>query len=152
MEKTEKLESLKALLEPAVENHYAFLVDVSIRNDQRMPLLEVFCETEDGISIDRCAEISREILPMIDSSKILGESFRLEVSSPGVDVPLKDKRQFKRNIGKLMSVKFRDGLDMKQIEGDLIEIKEVEVVIETEDGPIEVGFDSIDEAKVKIRW
>jgi ribosome maturation factor RimP len=152
MEKTEKLESLKALLKPAVENHNAFLVDVSIKNDQKRPLLEVFCETESGISVDKCAEISREILPMIDSSRILGENFRLEVSSPGVEVPLKDRRQFKRNIGKVMSVKFHDGLNTKQIEGDLIEIKEVDVVIKTENGPIEVGFDSIDEAKVKIRW
>lgn len=152
MDKTEKIESLAALLRPAIENRGAFLVDISLRGDSRRPLMEVFCETENGISIDECAEISREILPLIDSSKVVGDNFRLEVSSPGVGVPLNDKRQFKRNIGKLMSVKYHDGLDMKQVEGDAVGIKEDQLVIETPKGLIDIAFDSIDEAIVKIRW
>jgi ribosome maturation factor RimP len=152
MEKTEKIESLKALLRPVIENQGAFLVDISLRGDPRRPLMEVYCETENGISIEKCSEISREILPLIDSSKVVGDNFRLEVSSPGVGVPLKDRRQFKRNIGKLMSVKYRDGLEMKQVEGDVVDVKEEKVVIGTPKSPIEIEFDSIDEAIVKIRW
>jgi len=152
MEKTEKIESLKALLRPVIDNHGAFLVDISLRGDPVRPLVEVFCETETGISVDECARISREILPVIDSSKVVGDNFRLEVSSPGVGVPLKDKRQFKRNIGKLISVKYRDGLDMKQVEGNMVDLREQQMMLETSKGPIEIGFDSIDEAIVKIRW
>jgi ribosome maturation factor RimP len=152
MERTEKIESLKDLLKPAIENHGAFLVDVSLKGDQNHPLLEVFCETESGISIDKCAEISREILPLIVSSETIGDNFRLEVSSPGIGVPLKDKRQFKRNMGKLMSIKYREGLETKQIEGNMVDVTEERVMIETAKGPVEVGFGSIDEAIVKIRW
>ena len=152
MEKTEKIENLKGLLTPAIENHGAFLVNISLKGDQRRPLLEVFCETESGISIGKCAEISREMLPLIDSSKILGDNFRLEVSSPGIGVPLKDRRQFKRNIGKLLSIKMHDGFAAKQIEGNLTDVNNEKIIIEMEKGSIEVGFDSIDEAIVKIRW
>ncbi|HUI29129.1 MAG TPA: hypothetical protein VLX91_02845 [Candidatus Acidoferrales bacterium] len=152
MEKTEKIESLKRLLKPAIESNGAFLVDISLKGDQRRPLLEVFCETESGISIDKCAEISREILPLIDSSRVLGDNFRLDVSSPGIGVPLKDKRQFKRNIGKLMSIKYRDELEVKHIEGDMIDIKDEKMVVKTQSGTVEVGFDLVDEAIVKIRW
>ncbi len=152
MEETEKIESLKVLLAPVIEKEGAFLVDISLRGDSRRPLMEVFCETENGISADKCAEISREILPLIDSSKVVGDNFRLEVSSPGVGVPLKNKRQFKRNVGNLMSVKYRDGLELKHVEGDVAETDDEQMVIETANGRVEIGFDSIEEAIVKIRW
>ncbi len=152
MEKTEKIESLKGLLKPAVENRGAFLVDISLKGDERRQLLEVFCETEGGITIEKCAEISREISPLIESSKIVGNNFWLEVSSPGIGVPFKDKRQFRRNKGKLMAVKYRDDLEVKQIEGDMIDVQDDKIVIETVTGSVEVLLDSIDEAEVKIRW
>ncbi len=152
MEKAKKIEDLRSLLGPVIENHGAFLVDVSLKSDNKRQLLEIFCETETGITIEKCAEISREILPVIDSSKIAGDNFRLEVSSPGIGVPLKDKRQFTRNVGKLMAIKYREGVEIKQIEGDMIGFKDERVVIETGGSTFELAFDSIDEAVVKLRW
>jgi len=159
MEKREKIENLKTLLKPTVEDRGAFLVDISLKGDGRRDLIEVFCETEKGITINECATISREILPLIDSSKIVGDNFHLEVSSPGVGVPLKDKRQFKRNIGKLMSVRYYDSqnkpqdiIEVRQIEGDLVDFTEDEITITTESGPVKIGLGSIEEAVVKIRW
>lgn len=140
------------MLSPVIENHGAFLVDLSLKGDARRELLEVFCETEEGITIDQCAEISREILPLIDSSRVLGETFRLEVSSPGVGAPLKDKRQYGANIGRLMIVKYRDGTDVKQTEGDLAELTDDKIILKTEMVSVEIGFDSILESRVKIRW
>ncbi|MCL4510173.1 MAG: hypothetical protein M1470_03805 [Bacteroidetes bacterium] len=158
MEKSEKIEKLKALLIPAIENHSAFLVDIALKDEGRKQLVEVFCETEKGITINQCADISREILPLIDSSEVLGDNFRLEVSSPGVGVPLIDRRQYKSNVGRLMSVKYRDGAEIKQAEGDLTELNEEKIVLstgsfgKTEATSMELGFDSIIEARVKIRW
>ena len=166
MEKREKIKNLRDLLRPAIENQSAFLVDVSLRGDAQRDLIEVFCETEKGITIEECARISREILPLIDASKIASANFRLEVSSPGIGVPLKDKRQFKRNVGKLMSVKYHiptgsaselsnsspNELEVKQIEGDMVDMTEEELTIATPSGPVMIDFDSIEEAVVKIRW
>jgi ribosome maturation factor RimP len=152
MEKSEKIDRLKGLLSPVIGNHGAFLVDLSLKGDARRELLEVFCETEKGITIDQCAEISGEILPLIDSSRVLGETFRLEVSSPGVGAPLKDKRQYRANIGRLMVVKYRDGTDVKQTEGDLAELTDDKIILKTEMASVEIGFDSILESRVKIRW
>ncbi|MGO9481448.1 MAG: ribosome maturation factor RimP [Candidatus Kryptoniota bacterium] len=152
MEKSEKIERLKALLSPVIGNRGAFLVDVSLKGDARRELIEVYCETENGITIDECAGISREILPLVDSSKIVGNDFRLEVSSPGVGIPLKDKRQFRRNIGKLMSVKYHDGFGVKQIEGDLTDLTDQEITIAAGNGLVKVDLGAIEEAVVKIRW
>lgn len=152
MEKTEKIRELKTLLSPAIERQGAFLVELAIKGDSKRELLEVFCDTEKGITINQCAEISREILPLVDASQILGGNFRLEVSSPGVGVPLRDRRQYKSNMGRLMSVKFRDGSEVKDIEGDLTDLTDETIVLKTETASVELGFDSIIEARAKIRW
>ncbi len=152
MDKAEKIEKLRRLVEPAVQAREAFLVDLNLRGDGRRQLLEIYCETESGIDISRCAAISRDVLPLIESSGILGESFRLDVSSPGVGTPLKDRRQYKSNIGRIMSVKYRDGQDVKETEGDLAGLTEEKITLRTQTASIELGFDSILEARVKIRW
>ncbi len=143
---------MKTLLSPAIERQGAFLVELAIKGDSKRELLEVFCDTEKGITINQCAEISREILPLVDASQILGGNFRLEVSSPGVGVPLRDRRQYKSNMGRLMSVKFRDGSEVKDIEGDLTDLTDETIVLKTETASVELGFDSIIEARAKIRW
>ena len=143
---------MKALLSPAIERQGAFLVELAIKGDSKRELLEVFCDTEKGITINQCAEISREILPLVDASQIIGGNFRLEVSSPGVGVPLKDRRQYKSNMGRLMSVKYRDGSEVKDIEGDLTDLTNETIVLRTETASVELGFDSIIEARAKIRW
>jgi len=152
MEKSEKIEKIKALLRPAVENHGAFLVDIALRGEGKREVLEVFCETDKGITIGQCAEISREIIPSVDLANIIGANFRLEVSSPGVGIPLKDKRQFGTNKGRPMSIEYRDGDEIKLVEGELGEVDDVKIVLKTEKAVMELGFDSIIEARVKLRW
>ncbi len=140
------------LVRPTVEGQGAFLVDLSLKGEGRRQLVEVFCETERGITIDECAEISRKILPLIDGSNILGESFRLEVSSPGVGSVLKDRRQFKRNLGRLFSVKYREGEEVRFAEGELSDLTDDKICLKTGKDDLKLGIDSILEARVKIRW
>ncbi len=143
---------MRGLLDPAVQNQGAFLVDLSLKGEGKRQLLEVFCDTERGITINECAEISRQVLPLLETSGILGESFRLDVSSPGVGVPLKDRRQYKSNIGRGMSVKYLEAGETRQAEGDLTGLTDDKITLRTETASIELGFDSIIEARVKIRW
>ncbi|HEY9166907.1 MAG TPA: hypothetical protein VIS48_12185 [Candidatus Kryptonia bacterium] len=150
--KSDKIEELMTLVRPTVEGQGAFLVDLSLKGEGRRQLVEVFCETERGITIDECAEISRKILPLIDGSNILGESFRLEVSSPGVGSVLKDRRQFKRNLGRLFSVKYREGEEVRFAEGELSDLTDDKICLKTGKDDLKLGIDSILEARVKIRW
>ncbi|MCL5020703.1 MAG: hypothetical protein M1339_03375 [Bacteroidetes bacterium] len=152
MDKTEKTEKLRALLEHVIESHGSFMVDISVRGEGRRQLLELFCETDKGITVSECAEISRGVLPIVEASGILGDSFRLEVSSPGVGVPLKNRRQYRSNIGRSMSVTYREGEEVRNAEGDLVGLTEDKITLRTDTASIELAFDSILEARVKIRW
>ncbi|HQT92728.1 MAG TPA: hypothetical protein PL001_11960 [Candidatus Kryptobacter bacterium] len=143
---------MRALLGPAVQDHGAFLVDLAVKGEGKRQLLEVFCETEQGITISQCSGISRGILPILETSGILGESFRLDVSSPGVGEPLKDKRQYRSNMGRLMSVKYLEAGETKEAEGDLAGLTEEKITLRAGTASIELRFDSIVEARVKIRW
>lgn len=140
------------MLEPVVQSHSAFIVDMDVRGEGRRQILEVFCETEKGITVSQCAEISREVLPAVETSGIIGDNFRLDVSSPGVGVPLKDKRQYRSNFGRIMSVRYREGESVAEAEGDLVDLTDEKITLKTETASIELGFDSILEARVKIRW
>ncbi len=152
MTKAEKTNKLRELLGPVVENNGAFLVDVNLRGERSSQLVEVFCDTEAGITIDKCAQISRMIMPIIESSDVMEWSYRLEVSSPGVGSAIKDRRQYKSNLGRLVEVKYTKGADLIEIEGDLRELRESGIVLDTATGSVELDFDSIIEARVKIRW
>jgi ribosome maturation factor RimP len=67
--------------------------------------LEIFIDRDGGISFDACQKVSRALEAIFDESQIFGDSYILEVSSPGVGSPLKFERQYKNNIGRNIEVK-----------------------------------------------
>ncbi len=89
-----------------------FLVDILFRNVNGTDYLEIYIDTDKGVTIDDCARFSRrlaeevEIQPEIQD--LLPNRFRLDVSSPGLSRPLKLERQYRKNIGRLLRVKYKD--------------------------------------------
>ena len=79
-----------------------FLVEVNLKGNNR---LEVYIDRDEGLSISICKKISRYLEETLDSQLWLGEKYTLEVSSPGVDRPLKLRRQYIKNVGRNFEVK-----------------------------------------------
>lgn len=102
-----------------------FLVDIKMPGAATM---QVFVDGDQGITIDKCAEISRYIEKELDSEKLLGENYTLEVSSPGMGNPFKVFRQYQRSVGKEVSVIKKDGI---RIDGVLSNVDEEKIVVET---------------------
>ena len=73
-----------------------FLVDVVEKKNDR---IEVYIESDATLTIDTCKKVSRYLEKQIEEHKWLGEKYTLDVSSPGVDNPLKLVRQYKKNVG-----------------------------------------------------
>lgn len=88
-----------------------FIVDVAVSDTPIRPKITVLADGEQGITIDQCATISRRINKRIEEE--FGEEFSyvLEVSSPGLDFPLTQPQQFKRNVGRSLKVKLQDGTE-----------------------------------------
>ncbi|HHM20392.1 MAG TPA: ribosome assembly cofactor RimP [Bacteroidetes bacterium] len=83
-----------------------FLVGIELHKNNK---LEVFVDSDHGISLGQCQRISRHLENHLDEQQWLGEKYTLEVSSPGLTKPLKLKRQYIRNIGRNLELTLRDG-------------------------------------------
>lgn len=89
-------------------NKQATLVDLALRGRPGRYRLVVLADKESGISIDECAEISRQLGSSETLNDLLGEGFELEVSSPGVKRPLKSEADFRSKIGRILEVTLSD--------------------------------------------
>ena len=116
---------LSDLLEESTE---IFLVDLQMSpaND-----IKVFLEADNGITIDKCIRINRALYKRIEEELFPDGNFSLEVSSPGVDAPLRLKRQYKKNIGRTVEVVLNDE---SRIEGKLISADDEQIVLQETEG------------------
>jgi ribosome maturation factor RimP len=78
------------------------LVDLEFRKEARGWVLRIFMDKPGGVTLDDCSEISREIGDQIEVNELIPHSYTLEVSSPGLDRPLKKEKDFFGSIGKLI--------------------------------------------------
>ena len=102
-----------------------FLVDLKVQGWK----VSVFLEGDNGIPIDKCVEYSRYLERHLDGEGLLGDNYILEVSSPGTENPFRLLRQYKKYIGKEVSVVKFDGI---RIDGVLRSAEEDKVTVETQ--------------------
>ena len=90
-----------------LDNESVYLVDVSW--SKKANKLEVFIESDKDLTLGDVQKISRQMEEAIDQYDILEEAYRLDVSSPGIDRPLKLKRQYVKNVGRIVLIELQDG-------------------------------------------
>lgn len=111
-------EEIKSFLEQEVLGNEYFILDITFSNSKPKSKLKVILDGDKGITIDKCAEISHEISGIIEEKGLIDAAYVLEVSSAGVDKPLKMQRQYPKNIGRSVRVLLDEG----QEEGVLKEV------------------------------
>lgn len=134
-----------------------FLVEIKESKDGRK--LEVFVESDSTLTLGRCQRISRRVEKQIEENRWMPEAYLLEVSSPGVGNPLRLKRQYVKNIGRMIEISMTDGETRK---GKLTEVKEEGVTVvqaargkgkkKEEEKIYTINFDHIKTAKIKVSF
>ncbi len=107
-----------------LEKNNLFLLEVLFRGTERNWVIEIFIDGEDTLAADDCARISREINQVIEEKELLDSPYRLDVSTPGVDRPLKYLKQYKKHINRKFEVRYKSGENKKSITGKLVKIEE----------------------------
>jgi ribosome maturation factor RimP len=123
---SETIKAIEGLVQPilAGEPQY-FLVDVRIKPVNN---IKVFIDGDQGISIEKCVQVNRALYKQLEESGLVApDNFSLEVSSPGLDEPLKLHRQYKKNIGRLVELVLQEG---SKIEGRLLDVSEDGIIVE----------------------
>ncbi len=131
------------------------LVDVAFVKEGKHRYLRVFIDKENGVSIDDCTKVSQALNNLIDKEDPVEENYILEVSSPGIERPLKKEKDFKRFKGKLVQVKLYFPINgIKLIEGILEGFENGEVLVRDENTNevIAIAFDKIASSKLLFRF
>jgi ribosome maturation factor RimP len=151
-----QIKQLEAFLsEILAEEPEYFLVSLQVKPTNNF---KVFIDGDQGVTIEKCVRINRKLYKLIEESAAYPEGdFSLEVSSAGVDEPLKLTRQYAKNIGRDVEITFNDD---SQKEGKLLSVTDTDIIIEHTEGKgkkavtqqLVVPFDNIKTAIVQIKF
>jgi len=101
-----------------------------------------------GIEMEECSKLNRRLDDILFNELNLGATYTLEVSSPGLDRPIRDFRDFRRVIGRELHIFLRERFQGKtELTGIVKGVRDVEIILETGDGEIIVPLDKIDKGK-----
>ena len=120
-----------------------FLIDIEFNKSRNK--LEVFIDSDTGFGFDKCKKISRYLENYLDQNEELGENYVLEVSSPGLNRPLKMKRQYVKNIGRNARVNLKDG---KRLEGKISDVTNNEIILMLNGNTTNVTMEMIKSIKI----
>jgi len=122
------------LIMPIIKKNHFELVDVEWVKEGPTWYLRVYIDKEGGITVDDCEVISRAFGDILDEKDYISENYIFEVSSPGLNRPLKKEKDFLRSIGKMVEIKLYKAIDkQKEFVGDLKAYHGDSVTIELED-------------------
>lgn len=105
-----------------------FIVEVSIKPTNN---IKVFADADQGATIEHLTRLNRALYKWVEENMFPGGNFSIEVSSPGLEEPLKLNRQYVKNIGRSVEVLLNDGIKK---EGKLISVSDDGIVLEEEIG------------------
>ncbi len=147
----EIIEKIHAFVEPLLEGTDVFIVDIKLKPTNNF---KVFLDADSGFSIEKCVAVNRKLYHLIEESGMYPNGdFSLEVSSPGIDEPLMQIRQYKKNIGRKVAVTDTEG---KETVGMLTAVGEEAITLEVKAGKtkeivsVELPFSTIKTTIVQI--
>ena len=111
----ESVESnIEKLVDGLIKESGLELVDIELKNQGRSKILRIFVDKENGVNIDDCALLSRELGTLLDVNDIISSRYTLEVSSPGLRRPIKKEEDFKRFSGKKVKIKTKELIENRK--------------------------------------
>jgi len=144
---------IEALAAPILAEREVELVELTCRPQSGQVLVRFLVDRVGGITIQQCAKLNQLIGQAVEAAGAIEDSYTIEVSSPGLDRPLANKRDFERAIGEQLKVELRleDGRS-KELGGMLLAVQHEAIVLKTGAGNITVPFAQIRTAKKALRW
>jgi ribosome maturation factor RimP len=144
-----KLEQLQALLAPVVEALGYQCWGIEFISQGRHSLLRVYIDHPDGILIDDCEKVSRQVSGVLDVEDPVSGEYTLEVSSPGMDRPLFTLEQFAAHVGAQVKIRLRSPYEgRRNFQGVLRGIEEQDVVVQVDNHEYLLPIESIDKANI----
>lgn len=137
------------LIEPILNEMKFELIDVEYLSDRGRWALRIYIDKDGGVTLDDCAAVSGELGDLIDIKNIIEQEYVLEVSSPGLNRPLKKEADFIRAIGKKIKVRTRTPVDgRRNFTGVLKDFKEQKLALDSEGGLVTLAWSDMEKANL----
>ena len=142
-------DKLTEMLRPAVEETGKELLGLEFVGAGQHSVLRLFIDHENGITVDDCAEVSRQVSALLDVEDPISTEYNLEVSSPGLDRPLFTKEHYQEVIGETIQVKIAVPLNgRRKFKGLLTNIENDTLLVEVDGEVYELVISNIDKANL----
>ncbi len=146
-------QKLTDLLRPAVEETGKTLRGIEYISAGNNSVLRLFIDHENGINVDDCAEVSRQVGAILDVEDPISSEYNLEVSSPGVDCPLFELAHFQEVIGETINVKLSMPLNgRRKFKGPLVAIENNNLIVEVDGIDYELAIGNVDKANLVAKF
>lgn len=137
-------------LEPIIAEKNLELVDLEFVKEGANWYLRVYIDKEGGVDIDDCEGVSRALEAKLDTADPIEQAYILEVSSPGIDRPLKKEADFVKYRGEMIDIKLYRAMDgQKQFQGKLLGLEDGVISIEDEENKV-ISLEQKDIASVRL--
>ena len=156
---TDITENISRLALPILDSMSFELVDIETRKSGRSLVLCLYIDKPGGVTLDDCAEVSRELSTVLDVEDCIPGRYTLEVSSPGLNRPLKKPADFERFAGRLVEIKtaelYQDekGNRRKTFLGLIQSVEDSSVLLKLKEGQLaHIPFDKIAKAHLEFEF
>jgi len=139
---------LTALVEPAVVEAGAELVELQFVPRRSSALLRVLVDKVGGITLDQCAELSHRLSFLLEATDPIEGRYTLEVSSPGLDRPLTTAADFRRKVGETVRVTLNVAARSREVIGEIIAMEDNRLTLQTDEGERQFALDEVKQAKI----
>ncbi|EAR10979.1 hypothetical protein MED297_10726 [Reinekea sp. MED297] len=144
-----KIDELTDLIEPVVIGMGFLLWGVEYIPSGNYSTLRIYIDHEDGIQVDQCADVSRQVSAVLDVEDPISSNYTLEVSSPGMDRPLFTLEQYAAYIGEWVDIKLRYAFEgRRKFKGVLVGIEDGDVIVQVDKEEFLLPIESIDRGRI----
>ena len=142
-------DKLTEMLRPAVEETGKELLGIEFVSAGKHSVLRLYIDHENGIDVDDCAEVSRQVSAILDVEDPISSEYNLEVSSPGLDRPLFNKAHFQAVEGETINVKLSIPANgRRKFKGKLTAIENDNLIVMVDGEEYQLAINNIDKANL----
>jgi ribosome maturation factor RimP len=154
MDKKTLLDRIEVLIKPVITSEGMELVDLEFKKEGKHWYLRIFIDKPGGVSLDDCQNISHQLGVLLDVEEVINQHYILEVSSPGLDRPLKKEEDYHRFAGRLVKITTSISIKgRKRFIGRLEGLEDEVVKLRLErGGMVSIPFESINKAQLEVEF
>jgi ribosome maturation factor RimP len=148
------VDKLRDVAEPVVSGQGYELVDVEWVRGPEGWVFRVYIDRDGGVNLNDCTEVSHQLSATLDVEDVISQAYSLEVSSPGLDRPLRTEAHFRRFVGQKAKIKTRHpvGESRRNFSGILMSVDAGKVKIDVGDQVCEVPIDDVEKAHLVYQF